>query len=176
MELSEVNNLFQHKITDGSEYLWNCYGDTVRTIDYTSKHACGYVVFDTETHEVFEVSVSPVAGAWDIEPKPYRYINPEHQEAYTQEATSRGINPNEAWDDVMWVDLETEEDFIEKATAMFKGEKFDTRVVVPVDLDNETILQLAMEAHKRDITLNKMVELVLADAIVASTLTRSNPS
>ena len=165
MNLEQVNNLFQHRITDGSEYLWHCYGDNVRSIDYTSTYACGYVVFDTDTQTVYEVSVSPVAGSWDVEPKPYRYINIEYQEAYKQEATSRGIDPNEAWDDIKWVDLETEEDFIEKATAMFNGEKFDTRIQVPIDLDNDTMLKLAMEAHKRDITLNKMVEEVLRNVI-----------
>jgi hypothetical protein len=165
MNLEQVNNLFQHRITDGSEYLWHCYGDNVRSIDYTSKHACGYVVFDTETQTVYEVSVSPVAGSWNVEPKPYRYINPDYQAAYKQEATNRGIDPNEAWDDIKWVDLETEEDFIEKATAMFKGEKFDTRIQVPLDLDNDTMLKLAMEAHKRDITLNKMVEEILRNMI-----------
>ena len=165
MNLEQVNNLFQHRITDGSEYLWHCYGDNVRSIDYTSTYACGYVVFDTDTQTVYEVSVSPAAGSWDVEPKPYRYINIEYQEAYKQEATSRGIDPNEAWDDIKWVDLETKEDFIEKATAMFNGEKFDTRIQVPIDLDNDTMLKLAMEAHKRDITLNKMVEEVLRNVI-----------
>lgn len=165
MQLSQVNNLFQHKITDGSEYLWHCYGDNVRSIDYTSTYACGYVVFDTETHEVFEVSVSPVAGAWAIEPKPYRYINPEYRMSYETEAEDRNVDPNVAWDDVKWVDLETEEDFAEKAKGMFKGEKFDTRIQVPLDLDNETILHLSMEAHKRDITLNQMVEKVLRNMI-----------
>ena len=114
---------------------------------------------------MYEVSVSPVAGSWDVEPKPYRYINIEYQDAYKQEATNRGIDADQAWDDIKWVDLETEEDFIEKATAMFNGEKFDTRIQVPIDLDNDTMLKLAMEAHKRDITLNKMVEEVLRNVI-----------
>ena len=165
MQLSEINNTFQHRITDGSEYLWHCYGNNVRSIDYTSKYACGYVVFDTETHTVYEVSVSPVAGAWAIEPKPYRYINPEYQEAYKQEAINRGIDADQAWDDIKWVDLETEEDFIEKASSMFNGVTFDTRIQVPIDLDNDTMLKLAMEAHKRDITLNQMVEEVLRNVI-----------
>ena len=85
--------------------------------------------------------------------------------SYDTEAADRNVDPNVAWDDVKWVDLETEEDFIEKATAMFKGEKFDTRIQVPLDLDNDTMLKLTMEAHKRDITLNQMVEEVLRNVI-----------
>jgi hypothetical protein len=165
MQLSEINNTFQHRITDGSEYLWHCYGNNVRSIDYTSKYACGYVVFDTETQTVYEVSVSPVTGAWSIEPKPYRYINPEYQDAYKQEATSRGIDADHAWDDVKWIDLEMEEDFLEKATAIFNGEEFDTRVKIELDLDDRSILQLAVEAHKRDITLNNMIEIILQEVV-----------
>jgi len=41
----------------------------------------------------------------------------------------------------------------------------DNRVDVELDLDNFTILQLALEAHKRDITLNKMVEIILQEVI-----------
>jgi hypothetical protein len=155
MQLSEVNNTFQHKITSGGEYLWDCY-PSPWTIDYTSKYAHGTVIFDTVTQRVYEVNVSPKADAdGATEPKPYRYI----------EAKDRNVDPNEAWDDVKWVDLETEEDFLNKAYKMFDGESFDTRVEVPIDLDNDTMLKLCLEAHKRDITLNEMVEILLREAI-----------
>jgi hypothetical protein len=81
------------------------------------------------------------------------------------EASTRNIDPNQAWDDVKWLDLETPEDFLEKATSMFNGDEWDERIVVPLDLEDDLILHLAMEAHKRDITLNKMVEVVLQEAI-----------
>jgi predicted HicB family RNase H-like nuclease len=48
---------------------------------------------------------------------------------------------------------------------MFNGQTFDTRIVVPLDLDSDTMLKLAMEAHNRDITLNQMVEEVLRNVI-----------
>lgn len=43
--------------------------------------------------------------------------------------------------------------------------KVDNREEVQLDLDDETILKLALEAHKRDITLNNMVEILLQEAI-----------
>ena len=43
--------------------------------------------------------------------------------------------------------------------------EIDNRVDVDIDLDDETILKLALEAHKRDITLNKMIEILLQEAI-----------
>ena len=48
---------------------------------------------------------------------------------------------------------------------MFDGDSFDTRIQVPIDLDNDTMLKLCMEAHKRDITLNEMVEILLRNVI-----------
>jgi len=161
MQLSEINNTFQHQITGGSDYGWDCYGSNTWSIDYSSKYAHGYVIFDTVTQKVYEVNVSPVTDTH----KPYRYIDPDYRMSHDTEAVDRNVDPNVAWDDTNWVDLETEEDFIDKASKMFKGEKFDTRIVVPLDLDNETIIQLSMEAHKRDITLNQMVEELLRNMI-----------
>ena len=166
MQLSEVNNVFQHKITGGSDYGWSCYGFDTWSIDYSSKYAHGYVVFDIGTGKVREVSVSPnVDELLGQALKPYRYLDPDYRDAHNDEAKSRNVDPNQAWDDVKWIDLEVEEDFIDKASKMFNGETFDTRIVVPLDLDNDTMLKLAMEAHKRDITLNEMVEEVLRNVI-----------
>jgi macrodomain Ter protein organizer (MatP/YcbG family) len=66
---------------------------------------------------------------------------------------------------VKWIDLEVEEDFLEKAKAMFNGQEFDTRVQVPIDLDDRLMLKLCMQAHERDITLNKMIEILLQETI-----------
>jgi hypothetical protein len=48
---------------------------------------------------------------------------------------------------------------------MFNGESFDTRISIPVELDDDTLLKLTMEAHKRDITLNKMIEELLRELV-----------
>jgi hypothetical protein len=41
---------------------------------------------------------------------------------------------------------------------------------VPVELDDDTLLKLTMEAHKRDITLNKLIEEILRELIVDGTV------
>ena len=41
----------------------------------------------------------------------------------------------------------------------------DNRVEIELNLDEHEIYQLAMEAHKRDITLNKMVEIILQEVV-----------
>lgn len=164
MHLSKVNEAMDHKITSGSEHGWSCWDDA-RYLDYESDFAHVSVVYSTKTQIIYQAEVSVKPERWAHDMRPYRWLNPLTKDAYVAESSKRGVNPNQAWDDVMWLDLETSEDFLEKATAIFNGDDFDTRIQVPVDLEDDLILQLAMEAHKRDITLNKMVELVLQEAI-----------
>ena len=44
-------------------------------------------------------------------------------------------------------------------------DKVDNRVEVEINLEDHEILALAMQAHKRDITLNKMIESILQEVI-----------
>jgi hypothetical protein len=165
MHLSQVNQAFDHKITSGSEYQWNCYGPSARFLDYESEYANVCVIYSTEDQTIYQAEVSIKVDAWDEDKKPYRWLNPEYKDAFYNEAIDRKIDPNQAWDEVKWVDLEVEEDFFEKAIAMFNGKEFDTRVQMEVDLNDDLILHLAKEAHKRDITLNKMIEVILQEMI-----------
>lgn len=164
MHLKEVNEALDHRITGGSEYLWNCYPGA-RHLDYESDYAYVTILFNNLTQEVYEADVSIKKEAWEKDAAPYRWYNPEYKDAYIKEAKEKNIDPDQAWDDVKWVVLETAEDFLEKASLIFNGEEWDTRVQVPLDLDDGLLLKLAMEAHKRDITLNQMVEEILRNMI-----------
>lgn len=168
MKLNQTNFAFDHKITGGSEYTWTCWDDA-RYLDYESEYAHVSVVYSTITQTVYQAEVSVKVDAWQKDIRPYRWLNPLSKDAYIAEATKRGIDPNQAWDNISWTDLEVEEDFLEKATAIFNGNAdFDTRIQVPLDLEDDLILKLAMEAHKRDITLNKMVEIMLLEVIASN--------
>jgi predicted HicB family RNase H-like nuclease len=167
MKLSQVNEAMDHQITGGSDYHWNCFPDA-RFLDYESEYAHVSVLYSTVDQTVYQADASIKRGVWPDDErfdKPYRWTNPTFNDAYLSESKERGIEPNQAWDDVKWILLETDEDFLEKSKAMFTGNYWDTRIQVPVDLDDSIILTLALEAHKRDITLNKMVEIVLQEAI-----------
>ena len=41
----------------------------------------------------------------------------------------------------------------------------DNRVEVEINLEDHEILALAMQAHKRDITLNSMIEIILQEVV-----------
>jgi len=163
MHLSKVNEALDHQITGGSEYQWECYGFSVRFLDYESDHAHATVVFDTTTQTVYEATVT----SKDETVRPYRWFNPDTKQKYLDECKDRNIDPNEAWDDVKWVDLEIVEDFLTKAGAIFNGESFDERVQVPIDLNRDELFRLMKIAHERDMTFNKLVEEILWDVINA---------
>ena len=167
MHLSKINEAMNHQITGGSEYHWNCFPDA-RFLDYESAYAHVSILYSTVDQTVYQADASIKSGVWpddDRYDKPYRWTNNEFKDAYLNEAKERNVKPNQAWDNVNWIELETDEDFLEKSKAMFNGDYWDTRIQVPIDLDNNTILQLAMEAHKRDITLNNMIEIILQEVV-----------
>lgn len=164
MQLKDVNESLNHQISGGSEYDWQCYGANARFLDYTSSYATSSCVFDTLTQEIYEVHVEFT----NSEKRPYRWLNPNTKQTMYDESAYREIDADQAWDDVKWIDLETEEDFLQKASAIFKGETFDTRVSVPLDLTDEELFAMMKLAHEKDITLNQlMVEIM--QAVIDST-------
>ena len=160
MNLKQLNQTLDHKITNGSEYQWNCYPDA-RFLEYESDFAHVSVIFNTTNQIVYQVEISVKRDAWPEDMRPYRWLNPDTKDIMIAEAKQRKIKYRKAWDDVKYIDLDLEVDFLEKAKAIFNGEPFDTRIQMEVDLDDETLLKLAVEAHKRDITINKYIEEVL---------------
>ena len=161
MKLKAVNEALDHRITDGSEYQWKCYPDPARFLDYDTTFGHVSVIFNTTDQEIYEATIE----LKDERSRPYRWLNPDTKQAMFDEAKNRGVDKDNAWDDVNWIDLETEEDFLEKATAIMNGETFDKRIQVPIELDDADFMALAKMAHEEDITFNQLIERILRDLI-----------
>jgi len=170
MHLSKVNEALDHKISGGSEYQWNCWPNA-RWLDYESDFAHASVVFNCETQEVYTAEINDKNNDY----KPYRWLNPIYKQDMLDEAKERGVNPNQAWDTYYWYDLETCEDWLDKAGAIMRGEDFDPRVQVPINLDKEELFQLMSLAHENDVTLNKMVEIILQQVIDRESVSTNYP-
>lgn len=160
MYLKDVNLALDHRISDGSEYCWQCYPDS-RFLHYESDHAYATVIFNTKTQEIYEAEVNDKLNKY----RPYRWLNPLYKDSYITECKEKNVDHNMAWDDVKWVDLETSDDWLEKAKALMDNLPFDERVDVPLNLDDDVLMKLCLEAHKRDITLNQMVEIILQKVV-----------
>jgi hypothetical protein len=161
--LKEWMELVDYRITEGSEYGWQCYGYDAYTLDSWSGDYDGHsftIIFDKTNQTAYEVQ------AFDyLHNRAYRMINPDYKFGHDDEATGRGVAVNQAWDDVKFVDLDVDDDFIQKCLAIKAGEDYDTRVQIQVEFSDEELLEYMKIAHDRDITFNKLVEIALQEAI-----------
>ncbi len=155
--------IVDYRITEGSDYCWQCFGPNAYRLDSWNQDQEGHtvsIVFDTRTQVVYE------ANAYDYKRKrAYRLINPDYKFAHDDEASGRDVDINQAWDDVNYVDLEADDDFIQKALAIVADEDYDTRVSVPVEFTDDELLIYMKMAHERDMTFNQFVEQALQAAI-----------
>jgi hypothetical protein len=161
--LKDFMETVDYRITEGGDYGWRCYGDNAHMLDSWNGDQDGHsltVIFDTKTQTVYEVQAHDY-----VRQRAYRLINPEFKAAHDREASQRDVNLNEAWDNVDYVDLETDEDFLEKAEAIAANEDYDTRVQVPVDFSDEELLTYMKMAHERDMTFNEFIESALRTVI-----------
>ena len=161
--MKEWMELVDYRITEGSNYGWQCYGSNVYQMDSWNGNIDGHsfsIVFDTKDQTVYEVQAHDY-----VHNRAYRMINEDFLKKMKKEAKRRDVDKDEAWDDVNYIDLEVDDDFIQKCLAIRAGEDYDTRVSIPLDFSDEELLQYMKMAHERDITFNKLVEEALRRAI-----------
>jgi len=161
--LKEWMELVDYKITEGSDYGWNCFGSNAYSLDSWNGDHEGHnltITFDQGTQTVYEVQVHDYKNN-----RAYRMINPDYVEAYETESKSRNVSLNEAWDNVEYVDLDVNADFLEKAAAIIAGEDYDTNVMVELDVSDEEFIKYARMAHEQNITFNEFVNRALQSAI-----------
>jgi hypothetical protein len=153
--LKEWMELVDYRITEGSEYYNSRYGNAVYSLDSWNGEQDGYsftIIFGNQTQTVYEVQA-------------HDYL---HNRAYRMfaEGFEAPVGEDEnAWDDLKYVTLDVDDDFIQKALAIKAREDYDTRVSVPVDFSDDELLRYMTLAHERDITFNQLVEEALRYAI-----------
>ena len=161
MLLKDFLEAIQYKITEGSDYGWNCYGPNARYLDsFKDDHYSVSALFDSQDQLVYAIEL------WDyVNNREYRWQHPDHKQAFLDEAKERNIDPKESLDNSKYIDLEVVEDILEKISAVVSGEEYDTRVKVPVEFTDEELLTYMKIAHERDITFNQLIEDALKVAI-----------
>jgi len=163
--LKEWMELVDYKITEGSDYGWSCYGPNSFTLDsWNGVHGAGgysfSIVFSTKSQKVYEVSVCDYTND-----RAYRMINPKFVEKHRKESLARGVNLNEAWDDIEYTDLEVDDDFIQKALAIRAGEDYSTDVSVPIDLPDDLLMFAFKQAHAENMSFNDWMNKMLREFI-----------
>jgi hypothetical protein len=127
MTLHEVMIAAKSRVCGGTEYQWQCYGSDARYIDFSDTDGleCSSVVFDTKTQKVYELAVI-IPGYHQA----FIWRHPDFETAYQSECRARSIEPNVAWDDVLYevVDNKTILEYIKDV-----GETYYDNLPIPAE-------------------------------------------
>ena len=165
ISLEQFMKTVDYRITEGNTYDWQCYGNNAYSLSaWNGVHGAGgwsaNITFDTKDQTVYEVDMCDYTND-----RAYRVINPDFVSAFEKESETRAVPLNQAWDEVDYVDLEVEQDWLEKAQAIVSGETYDTRVQVPLDFSDEELFEYMKLAHEQDVTFNQLVTQALTEFI-----------
>ena len=147
-EFMEVSN---YRITEGSDYF--AYGGAYALTSWNGDQD-GYsleIIFSPRTQEVYEVQACDYKHN-----RAYRLVHGDYRDEKLDE---------DAWDDTKWIDLESDDDWFQKALSIVAGEDYDTRVSIPIDLPDSELMALFKAAHEADMTFNDFVEQVLREKL-----------
>lgn len=160
MKLEEFLKLIHYKIGDGSKFLWKCFGENARFLDYDGdcdefNITC---IYDSKTLDVYMLELNDC-----VENKGYRWIDPDYIIQYKDECITNNID--EYTDLFNITSIEVLDDIKSKISCVVEGIRYDPNVLVPVDLPDDQFIILAKLAHERNITLNQLFEDVIRDSI-----------
>ncbi len=161
--LKEWMEIVDYKITEGSNYCWQCYGHNAYMLDSWSGEQDGHsftIIFDTNDQTVYEVQAHDY-----LHQRAYRLINPDYEKKLRKEAKKRDVDKDQAWDDVIYTDLNIIDDFIQKCLSIKTGEDYSDDVMMQLSLPDEDLFLLMKLAHEQDITLNTLVNQILREEI-----------
>lgn len=138
----EINN---YRITESNEY-----ENHLLTLDSWDGNQDGYsssITFNPKTEEVQSVDVCDYA----------------HNKAYRLSTNPNKQDDKNAYDGVDFIDLDIDEDFIEKAIAIANYQEYDDRIIVSIELEHKDAFALMLMAHEQDITLNTLINNILRE-------------
>ena len=163
--MKEWMELVDYRITEGGDFGWTCYGPNAYQLSsWNGLHDKGgwsfNIVFSTKTQKVYEVTVCDYTNN-----RAYRMIVENKRDKHIKEAKARDVNFDEAWDDVEYVDLEVDDDFISKCLAIKAGEDYDTSVSIPLDLPDDLLMFAFKCAHAENMTFNDWMNKMLKSFI-----------
>ena len=149
ISLKKALQIGNYKITEGHKYLWSCYGYNARFLDFVDKDF--NIIYDARNQKVYEASITDGNTT-------YKLFNKKYRDAYYTEANARDVSDD-------FIELETVNDFISKATAIIMGLDYDKRIELEVNIPNDDLLILLLDAHKKDMTFNDYISKILTEQL-----------
>jgi len=128
--LHEVLEAACYQILHGDKYLWNSYGENCQSVDFSTEFAFASVIYDLETLEAREITVSDTLGR----NQNYRWRHPGFIKANEAEYKSRGYASLAVSESERWTDTDVFEDILEKMNGMLLNHKFEIDPMIQVNM------------------------------------------
>jgi hypothetical protein len=162
MQIESFLKAIDNRITCGGKWMWNVFGEYAHLLESEGKDlefSCT-CVFDTRTKQIYELQAHD-----DRRGKTYRWIDPSYINLYKEECKRKGVDFRN-----VEIDLDVEEDILQKITAIARNEEYDDRIMVNIDFENDDeLLQMLLMAHEEDLTFNAFVGKTI-NAFVGKTI------
>jgi len=110
MRFIDVSKATGDRLINHEPSMWKCFGEHTMRVEYKDTSGMPYAnaIFDMKSQEVMYISVE-VPG----QPQAFQWINPDYKTAYYKESEQLGIDPQIAWDEFNFTNVETEELILE---------------------------------------------------------------
>lgn len=169
MKLDQYLEAIDYNLEGTSKYQWKSFGENAHFFDYNRRGKGEIsVVADIKTKQVYYAAVID-----DERDNQYMWIDPQYKDDYINESESRNCNYLQAYDDVEYTLLDSEEDWLEKARAIYSGQPYDERVVIQIDLPDDLLFHSMKRAHELDITFNEYIARAIQAVIDENSQTSS---
>jgi len=96
------------QFTEGSEFLWKCWGPNCRYCDFEIDNQQISAIFDTKTLWVNKISGYYHRDNTGVQ-QPWCWIEPAVKDAYLAECKQRRIDPWTAWDNIKFEQIDDDE-------------------------------------------------------------------
>jgi hypothetical protein len=157
MKLKKILKLFDYRISEGSEFLWDCFGPNARYLDFNGpdsmQNSVG-VVYDTITTKVYQIDFC-CESVDDV----YTWVDPEYEVAHHRECTARNVErTNQCY---------SKQSFLTMALDAYHGRVPDTDLALDIDLNLSAgdVHQLHLMSVEKGITFDELVNEALAQEI-----------
>ena len=112
MKLKTILEAGEYRITEGSEYLWSCFGQDARSLNMSMNSDAEQeisVIFDSKTQFIYQVEFFDTISA-----AVYSWTAPDFIEAYFDEGKERGIELTDLSGlEMVFVNVNSPEEMIE---------------------------------------------------------------
>lgn len=164
--LEQFFEAVEYKITLGEQYnsIYGAWPDTARFLASEDNHEVSTVacVFDTADQTVYQMYAIDYKAD-----RAYRWTHPdwiESHKAAREKAAKDGFHDH-PFENGEWIELDVASDLLEKASAIHREQPYDDRVQIQLNIEDDVLLKLMLEAHRRDITFNQLVVEAVEAAI-----------